>query len=144
MSRSFYNIQNKVGQSFSFQKSGSTPSFDPSITITGGTKRVSYNFGNGTQTAGNSITYTGYTSDTGLRTITVKTNRLKDITALNLFDDQLYGNLNISGLTSLGGGFGVNLNPGLTGITNPISYNNFTFYSTCKSRTHRNYKSNFI
>ena len=49
MNRQQFNSNNKVGQTFTFQKSGSTASFTPSITI-GGSKRVSYNFGDGTHT----------------------------------------------------------------------------------------------
>ena len=127
MNRQQFNSNNKVGQTFTFQKSGSTASFTPSITI-GGSKRVSYNFGDGTQTAGNSVTYLGFSSDTSIRTITVKTNKIKDITALNFFNDNVYGNLNLTGLTSLGGVFSVALNSKLTGITNPISSSVFTNY----------------
>jgi hypothetical protein len=127
MNRQQFNSNNKVGQTFTFQKSGSTASFTPSITI-GGSKRVSYNFGDGIQTAGNSVTYLGFSSDTSIRTITVKTNKIKDITALNFFNDNVYGNLNLTGLTSLGGVFSVALNSKLTGITNPISSSVFTNY----------------
>jgi hypothetical protein len=126
MSRQQFGLNNRVGQTLTFQKSGATPSFDPTVTMTG-SKRVSYNFGDGIQTAGNSVSYNGYTSDYGIRTITVKTNSLKDIQTLNFFDDILYGNLNISGLTSLTS-FNVASNPLLTGITNPISSNIYTGY----------------
>ena len=127
MNRNQFNSNNKVGQTLTFQKSGSTALFTPSVTIGGG-KRVSYNFGNGVQTAGNSISYNGFSSDPSVRTITIKTNKIKDITALIFFDDKIYGNLNLTGLTSLGGLFSVALNNKLTGITNPISSSVFTNY----------------
>jgi hypothetical protein len=72
MSRQQFTNRNNINSVLTFQKSGSTASFDPLIMFSGGSRRVSWKLDNGTnitQTAGNSITYTGFTSDAGIRTI---------------------------------------------------------------------------
>jgi hypothetical protein len=86
MSRQQFTSRNNIGQILTFQKSGSTASFDPSIGFSSGSKRVSWRSNNGvttTQTAGNVLTYTGFTSDTGIRTIEMRGNSFKNINLIN-------------------------------------------------------------
>ena len=123
MSRQQFTSRNDKGQILTFQKSGSTASFDPSIAFIGGSRRVSwrlYNGANTTQTAGNSITYTGFTSDNGIRTIEMRGNSFKNISLINFNTDNLYGNLDLSQI-ELSSGSTILLfnNQNLTGITNP-------------------------
>jgi hypothetical protein len=123
MSRQQFTSRNDKGQILTFQKSGSTASFGPSIAFIGGSRRVSwrlYNGANTTQTAGNSITYTGFTSDNGIRTIEMRGNSFKNISLINFNTDNLYGNLDLSQI-ELSSGSTILLfnNQNLTGITNP-------------------------
>jgi hypothetical protein len=131
MSRQQFTSRNDKGQILTFQKSGSTASFDPSIEFSSGSKRVSWRLNNGvttTQIAGNSLSYTGFTSDTNIRTVQMKGNSFKNITLFNFQNKNLYGEINLSNLKELEpyipvGGTYITLqnNLNLTGITNPIS-----------------------
>ena len=96
MSRQQFNSRNNIGKVLTFQKSGSTSSFDPTIAFSSGSKRVSWKLYNGTgttQSAGNSITYSGFTSDGAIRTIEMRGNSFKNINTFNLGSDNLFGNL---------------------------------------------------
>jgi len=131
MSRKQFAARNNIGSVLTFQKSGSTSSFDPEISFNSSSRRVSWKLNNGTnvtQTAGNSITYTGFTSDTGIRTIEMRGNSFGGLDTFYLDDDNLYGNLNLTQLSGLGGDFRVQSNSGLTGITHVPSSRIFTNY----------------
>ena len=140
MSRQQFTNRNNINSVLTFQKSGSTASFDPNVLFGGGgSRRVSWKLDNGTnitQTAGNSITYTGFTSDSGIRTIQMKGNSFRGITNLSLDNENLYGHINLSGLTNWGsnGTLALYTNPNLTGITNPsitsAQLNNYQVFST--------------
>ena len=132
MSRQQFTSRNNIGQILTFQKSGSTASFDPSISFVG--SRVSWRIDNGsniTQTAGNSITYTGFTSDTNIRTIEMRGNSFRNMSSLDFQNDNIYGNLNLNTLSNLSGGgsFTVQNNLNLTGITHSPSSVSFSQYN---------------
>lgn len=131
MSRQQFTSRNDKGQIFTFQKSGSTASFDPAIGFSSGSKRVSWRIDNGsniTQTAGNSITYTGFTSDTGIRTIEMRGNSFKNINLINFNTDNLYGQLDLTPLLDIETEFIVFNNPNLTGITHSPSAKSIELY----------------
>jgi hypothetical protein len=131
MSRQQFAARNNIGSVLTFQKSGATSSFDPDISFSSGTRRVSWKLNNGTnvtQTAGNGITYTGFTSDTGIRTIEMRGNSFIGLNQFILDGDNLYGNLNLTQLSGLSGIFYVQNNPNLTGITHVPSSQIFTQY----------------
>jgi hypothetical protein len=143
MSRQQFTARNNIGSVLTFQKSGATASFDPNVLFGGGgSRRVSWKLDNGTnvtQTAGNtSLTYTGFTSDPGVRTIQMKGNSFRGITGLSLDNENLYGHIDLSGLNNWGVGGTSSLdlftNPNLTGITNPNitipTLNNYRIQST--------------
>ena len=132
MVRQQFNSRNNIGQILSFQKSGSTSSFDPLITFSSGSglKRVSWKLNNGVEVslvAGNSIVYTGFTSDTSIREIQMRGNSFKNLNQFILNNDNIYGNLDLSLLPDL---IYISLsdNPNLTGITHTSSSQIFTVY----------------
>jgi hypothetical protein len=130
MVRQQFNLRNNIGQILSFQKSGSTSSFDPLITFSSGSKRVSWKLNNGTETslvAGNSIVYSGFTSDTSIREIQMRGNSFKNLNQFILNNDNIYGNLDISLLPNIIY-LSVDSNPNLTGITYTESAQIFTAY----------------
>jgi hypothetical protein len=130
MSRQQFNSRNNIGKVLTFQKSGSTSSFDPAIAFISGSRRVSWKLYNGTgttQVAGNSITYTGFTSDTSLRNIEMRGSDFTKINFFSLANDNLFGNLDVSELSSVTI-FEIHTNPNLTGITHAPSTSNFTAY----------------
>jgi hypothetical protein len=133
MSRQQFTSRNDRGQILTFQKSGSTASFDPAVTFSSGSRRVSWKLDNGsetTQTAGNSITYTGFTSDTGIRTIQMKGNSFTNTNNFNLQDDNLFGHMDLRPLKSFTNNSSIflNTNPRLTGVTNPNVTTTFSNY----------------
>jgi hypothetical protein len=141
MSRQQFTNRNNINSVLTFQKSGATASFDPSVGFSSGSRRVSWKLDNGTnitQTADNSITYTGFTSDPGIRTIQMKGNSFRGITGLSLDNENLYGHIDLSGLNNWGVGGTSSLdlftNPNLTGVTNPNitipTLNNYKIQST--------------
>jgi len=130
MSRQQFNSRNNIGKVLTFQKSGVTSSFDPTVAFISGSKRVSWRLYDGTSTtqvAGNSITYTGFTSDGAIRTIEMRGNSFKNISYFDLINDKLYGNLDVSELSDVTD-FRIHTNQGLTGITHNPSTSNFTSY----------------
>jgi hypothetical protein len=130
MNRQQFNSINNIGQVLTFQKSGDTSSFDPLITFSSGSKRVSWKLNNGTETslvAGNSIIYTGFTSDTSIREIQMRGNSFKNLNQFILNNDNLYGNLDVSLLPNITY-LSVDSNPNLTGITHTYSSGNFIAY----------------
>jgi hypothetical protein len=130
MSRQQFAARNNIGSVLTFQKSGSTSSFDPDILFSSSSRRVSWKLNNGTnvtQTAGNSITYTGFTSDNGIRTIEMRGNSFSGLNRFILGSDNLYGNLDLTRLSDLNR-FEVEGNPNLTGITHVPSTQIFTRY----------------
>ena len=132
MGRQQFTSRNNIGQVLTFQKSGATSSFDPSISFSSGSRRVSWRLDNSsgiTQTAGNSITYTGFTSDSGIRDIEMRGNSFSNLNQFTLDNDNIYGNLDLTPLSGLGGTFQVNGNSGLTGITHSPSSQIFTSYN---------------
>jgi hypothetical protein len=140
MSRKQFTSRNNIGSVLTFQKSGVTSSFDPTVLFIGaGSRRVSWKLDNGsniTQTAGNSIIYTGFTSDPGIRTIEMRGNSFRNITQLSLDNENLYGHIDLSRLNSWGssGTLALFTNPNLTGITNPsitgFTLGNYQVFST--------------
>ena len=129
MNRQQFNSGNNIGQVLTFQKSGATTSFDPFVQFASGSRRVSWRLNNGsgtTQIAGNGITYTGFTSDNGIRTIEMRGNSFRDITNFTLDSDNLFGSLNIP--FELGGTFVTSSNPNLTGVTHVPSSRVITTY----------------
>ena len=134
MNRQQFNSRNDIGEVLTFQKSGTTSSFDPSVSFASGLRRVSWRLDNGTnieQTAGNGLTYTGFTSDTGIRTIEMRGNSFMNMSIFDTNNDNIYGNLNLSPLKSFSNGSSIILfsNPNLTGITNPSVGNTFNNYN---------------
>jgi len=130
MNRQQFNSRNDIGQVLTFQKSGDTSSFDPLITFSSGSKRVSWKLNNGAETslvAGNSIIYTGFTSDTSIREIQMRGNSFKNLNQFILNNDNIYGNLDISLLPNITY-LSVDSNPNLTGITHTESAQIFTTY----------------
>lgn len=130
MVRQQFNLRNNIGQIFSFQKSGSTSSFNPTITFTSGSRRVSRRLDDGSeikQIAGNNIVYTGFTSDTGIRTIQMRGNGFKNLNQLSLNNDNIYGNMDLSLLPNLIY-LSLSNNLNLTGVTHTSSTQNFTNY----------------
>lgn len=130
MVRQQFNLRNNIGQIFSFQKSGSTSSFNPTITFTSGSRRVSWRLDDGSeikQIAGNNIVYTGFTSDTGIRTIQMRGNGFKNLNQLSLNNDNIYGNMDLSLLPNLIY-LSLSNNLNLTGVTHTSSTQNFTNY----------------
>ena len=137
MSRQQFAARNNIGSVLTFQKSGATASFDPQVSFSSGSRRVSWKLDNGTnitQTAGNSITYTGFTSDPGIRTIQMKGNSFRDINFFRLDNDNLYGHLDLTQLSELSNFFRVDGNINLTSITHAPSSQNFLQYqaNNCK------------
>ena len=125
MSRQQFSARNNIGKVFTFQKSGSTSSFDPTVNFSSGSRRVSWRINNGsetTQIAGNNITYTGFTSDSNLRNIELRSNSFKNIFELTMNNDNLYGFIDLSEFDEssfAGGTINLSSNAGITGITNP-------------------------
>lgn len=131
MSRQQFGSGNNSTKVLSFQKSGSTASFDPTITFSSGSRRVSWRLDNGSgikQVAGNSIIYTGFTGDSNLRTIEMRGSSFENINFFILDDENLYGNLNLSSIPNIGGSIRLENNPLLTGVTHSPSTNNVTNY----------------
>jgi len=131
MSRQQFGSANNSTKVLSFQKSGATASFDPTIAFSSGSKRVSWRLDNGSgikQIAGNSIIYTGFTGDSNLRTLEIRGNSFKNINQFNLNDENLYGNLNLSPIPNIGGVIRMEDNPLLTGITHSPSTSIISFY----------------
>ena len=97
--RGFFSANNKVGQEFVFKtNSSSGTTFDPVVQMSGA-KRASWDLGEGgSYFAGNSVSYTYPNSS--LKTVKLRTNRLTDVTSLNMPDDGIFGALNLTGFTS--------------------------------------------
>lgn len=137
MSRQQFNSRNNIGKVFTFQKSGSTSSFNPNVNfLFPSSKRVSWRLDNGLgieQIAGNSLIYTGFTSDSNIRNIELRSSSFKNITDLLMFDDKLYGHINLSVFNESpfeNGSVLLNNNVGITGITNPsISINSAPIFN---------------
>lgn len=130
MVRQQFNLRNNIGQILSFQKSGSTSSFNPLITFSSGSKRVSWKLNNGIETsliAGNSIVYSGFTLDTSVREIQMRGNSFKNLNQFVLNNSNVYGNLDLSLLPNVTYLL-LNNNPNLTGITHTTSSQIFTTY----------------
>ena len=117
--RGFFSANNKVGQEFVFKtNSSSGTTFDPVVQMSG-SKRASWDLDEGgSYFAGNSISYTYPNSST--KTIKLRTNRLTDITSINMQDDGVVGALNLTGFTNCES-FTFSLNSNLTGVTLPTT-----------------------
>ncbi len=117
----FRSLCNTVGETWSLQtNSPSTTAFDPVVGFLSGGERVSWDLGNNSgYTAGNSISY--YYPDATTKTVTLRTNLLRNLHEINLKNDNIVGNLNMSGWDNLGGNFRVEENLELTGITHTPS-----------------------
>ena len=130
MSRGIFYSHNKVGETMSFKtNSPNTTTFDPVVGFVSGSARVSWDLGNNSgYTAGNSISY--MYPDATTKTVTIRTNLLKNLQEINLKNDNIVGHLNMSGWDNLGGDFRVDDNTELTGITHTSSSQVFTQYYT--------------
>ena len=123
MSRQQFGTNNSAVEIFTFQKSGATASFDPTINFPS-SKRVSWRLNDGlqtTQVAGNSLVYTGFTSDNAIRDIEIRANSFKGIAELTMNSDNLYGHIDLTkfnGLWNTGVNINFSNNPSLTAITN--------------------------
>jgi hypothetical protein len=115
--RGIFSANNKVGQEFAFQtNSSSGTTFDP-VVLMNGAKRASWDFGvGGSYFAGNSVSYTY--SNSSLKTVKLRTNRLTDVTSINMVDDNIFGTLNLSAFTNCQS-FNFTSNSNLTGATLP-------------------------
>lgn len=123
MSKQIFRSHNKVGETMSLKTNSSgTTTFDPTVGKYSG--RVSWDLGVGSGfTAGNNISYTYPDSTTKI--VTIRTNLLSTLTSLNLQDDNIVGQLDMSGWDNLFDGVldGLNVadNIELTGITHTYS-----------------------
>ena len=134
MSRGTFYSHNKVGETMSFKTdSPNTTSFDPRVSFGYGSDRVSWDLGNGSgYTAGNDISH--IYPDSSIKTVTLRTNRLERLEAIDAEQENIVGNLDLSGWVNLSNGPDLNnynqfgVNPQLTGITNPISNQLITHY----------------
>lgn len=117
--RSLFSVNNKVGQEFVFQtNSSSGVTFDPSVTMSG-SKRASWDLGEGdSYFAGNSVSYTYPNSS--VKTVKLRTNRLSDITDINMTDDNVVGGINLSKFVNCTS-YQFNANTQLTGVTFPTT-----------------------
>ena len=124
MSRGLFRSHNKVGETMSINTSSALPAtFDPVVTKVNDNGRVSWDFGNGSgHTAANSVSHTFPDSTT--KTVTLRTNLLSTLTSADFQDDNIEGNLDMSGWGSLFKGnksFVVSDNSNLTGITHSFT-----------------------
>ena len=128
MSRGVFRSHNKVGETMTFQTNASSATtFDPRVSFGYGSDRVSWDVGDGSgYQVGNSLSYVY--SDTGAtKTVTLRTNRLLRLEAMDAEGRNIVGNLDLSGWVNLADGPTVNnynqfgQNPQMTGITNPNS-----------------------
>lgn len=137
MSRKQYSSRNNIAEILTFQKSGSTSSFDPFVTFSGGgSRRVSWRLNNGsetTQIAVNSLSYTGFTSDPNIRTIEMRGNGFRLFNQIALDGRKIYGNLDLSPIPNIGGSLSFGVNPNLTGITHSPSNKVISIYSAVQS-----------
>ena len=97
MSRGVFNSHNKVGEVLFFNTtSNSGTTFDPNVTFASGSDRVSWDYGlGGGYVAGNnqSITY----PDNGVvKNCQLRTNKLSNLSVLNFFQDDIYGDLDLT------------------------------------------------
>ena len=97
MSRGVFNSQNKVGEVLYFKttsNSGST--FEPNVAFNVGSDRVSWDLGLGSgYTAVNSISIVY--SDAGIiKNCELRTNKLSRLSQLNFFEDDIYGELDLT------------------------------------------------
>jgi hypothetical protein len=115
--RSLFSINNRVGEEFVFQTNSSTgTTFDPVVAMSG-SKRASWDLGDGSSyVAGNSISHTY--GDGSVKIAKIRTNKLSDITSINMIDDSVVGKINLSGFTNCTQ-FEFNANSNLTGVTLP-------------------------
>jgi hypothetical protein len=121
--RQQFNSRNNISKILRFQKSGSTASFFSVISFTNALRRASFKFFNGVETkqiAGNSITYTGFTSDSEIRDIEMRFYTDTSLNTLRLENDNLYGNIDFSSLSGVTNSLTLRVsgNPSLTGVTN--------------------------
>jgi hypothetical protein len=138
MSRQQFTNRNNINSVLTFQKSGATASFDPSIIFSFGSRRVSWKLDNGssvTQTAGNSIVYSGFTSDSAIRTIEMRGNSFTNINNIDLQNDNIFGHIDLRPLKTFTNSSSIFLstNPNLTGVTNPNTSNTFNNYQITNS-----------
>jgi len=121
-----FKSHNKVGETMSFQ-TNSSGTFDPQVEFLSGGDRVSWDWGEGSgYTVGNSVSHTYL--DSTIKTVTLRTNKLRKLEGFNVKVDNIVGHLDMSGWDNLGGQFRVDDNPSLTGITHTPSSNIFTQY----------------
>lgn len=127
MNRQQFNSRNNIGEFITFKtNSPSGTTFDPVITFLGA-KRVHWDLGIGTSyLAGNSISYTY--PDNSTKTVKMYVDRLKNVISFSLSNDNIVGQLVLTG-TTLGGVIALDNNPLLTGITHSYSNSLINAYS---------------
>ncbi len=97
MSRGVFNSQNKVGEVLFFNTTSSSgTTFDPSVSFVSGLDRVSWDLGLGSgYTTGNNQSIT-YPDNGTVKNCQLRTNRLSEISVLNFFQDNIYGDLDLT------------------------------------------------
>jgi len=125
---SFFFSSNNSFETMQFQTNASSATtFDPSVSFPTGSKRVSWNLGDGSgYQATNSLSYV-YTDSGDTKTVSLKSNNLKDISQFSAPSDNIVGNINMSGLDGLQNIF-LNSNPELTGVSHTYNSNNIVNY----------------
>ena len=129
MSRGVFNSQNKVGEVLYFKTtsdSGST--FNPLVAFTSGSDRVSWDIGLNTgYTAANTISIV-YSDAGTVKNCEIRTNRLSRLSQLNFFEDDIYGELDLTNFYELTS-FSAQGCPQLSAVTHSYSPTNLTSYS---------------
>ena len=129
MSRGVFQSHNKVGETWSFQTiASSATTFNPFVTFLNGA-RVSWDIGQPSYFGGNNLSHL-FPDNGDLKTVTIRTyyGGISDIYNLWMYQDNIYGHVNISGFTNLGGQLRLDENSRINQITHPTSPNTL-FYA---------------
>lgn len=124
MNRQQFNSRNDIGQVIKFKKSGTISNFNPSLVFTN-SQRASWRLFNGSETiqvATNSLSYTGFTSDSAIRNVELRGTDFSKVYSMSLASCKIYGNLDLSEFSyraSFAENFFLYANANLTGITQP-------------------------
>jgi hypothetical protein len=119
-----FHSHNKVGETWSFQTViTSASTFNPFVTFLN-SARVSWDIGEPYYFGGNNLSHV-YPDNGDIKTVTIRTyyGGISDIYNLWMYQDNIYGHVNLSGFTNLGGQLRLDENPRINKITNPTSPN---------------------
>lgn len=128
MSRGVFRSQNKVGETWSFQTVVTSAStFNPFVTFLN-SARVSWDIGESSYFGGNNLSHV-FSDNGDVKTITIRTyyGGISDIYTVFFYSNSIYGHVNISGFTNLGGQLRLDENSRINKITNPISPNSLMY-----------------